>query len=123
MDDLILFGDKKTELTERKEAIARHLESVKLTLHQKKSQIYQTRSGVPFLGYKVYPTHRLVVTQNICRFRRRTKKYMRLLLMKVISGEKIAASIQSWLGYAGHADSHHLCKTLLSELAMKGISP
>jgi hypothetical protein len=73
MDDLILFGDQKMQLNGWKETISNRLESLKLKLHQNKSQIYQVIDGVSFLGYKIYPTHRLIIKQNVSRFRKRMK--------------------------------------------------
>ena len=123
MDDLILFDNSKDQLNQWKEAIRKYLQSLKLELHARKCQIYLVRNGVPFLGYKIYPTHRLVLTDNIKRFRKRLKRYLKGsggggLAMH----SKIQSSFQSWLGYALHADSYHLRHKLLLEFE-KGISP
>jgi hypothetical protein len=123
MDDLILFGDNKEQLAGWKEEIGDFLGEIILFLHAEKSQLYQTGDGVPFLGYKVYPTHRLVLTQNVRRYRKRMKKYLRLFKMNLISGKKIAAYLQSWLGFTGYADSYHLQDKLLFELKTQGVSP
>ena len=88
---------------------------LKLELHSHKSQIYLTARGVAFLGYKIYPTHRLVVRQNIKRLRKRIKYYFELLKLKLIDQQKIICSMQSWLGYAIHADSFNLRRKILSE--------
>ena len=77
MDDLILFDNSKDQLNQWKEAIRKYLQSLKLELHARKCQIYLVRNGVPFLGYKIYPTHRLVLTDNIKRFRKRLKRYLK----------------------------------------------
>lgn len=123
MDDLILFDNDKLRLTSWKEDIADYLAGLKLEIHQNKSQIYQTRRGVSFLGYKVYATHRLVVKQNICRFRRRMRKYLQFFWTNLMTSREINDSIQSWLGYAGQADSYNLKRRLLAEFDFQGISP
>jgi hypothetical protein len=92
-------------------------------MHPNKSQIYLTAGGIIFLGYKNFPTHRLVVRQNIKRLRSRIKKYYELLRSKLITRGKISCSIQSWLGYAIHADSFNLRRKIISEFNFNGISP
>ena len=123
MDDLIVFGNDKNRLNAVKDAIRKYLCNLKLELHPNKSQIYLINKGTVFLGYKVYPTHRLVIGQNVKRLRKRIKKYLKLLKSKLVTPQKIICSIQSWLGYAIHADSFNLRRRLLKEFDLLGISP
>lgn len=122
MDDLVVFDNNKNKLNNIKGAIEGRLKRLKLELHPKKCQIYPVKSGVPFLGYKVQPTYRLVVRQNIIRLRRRVRKYLKLWRQGLIAKEKIACSMRSWLGYAIHANSFHLRRRLLSDCNLLGIS-
>ncbi|MFH1541724.1 MAG: reverse transcriptase/maturase family protein [bacterium] len=124
MDDLIVFSNDKADLRKYKKIVQDQLESLKLKLHLNKCQIYLTKKGVSFLGYKVYPTHRLIIRRNIKRLRKRLRNYFALLQRKLITEQKIICSVQSWLGYAIHADSYNLRKQLLTELDFqaKGIS-
>lgn len=115
MDDLVVFSEDKDTLSMVKDAIKQNLKRLKLELHPDKSQIYITTKGIKFLGYKIYPTHRLVITQNIRRFRHRVKKYFGLLESGQITMTKIIRSVQSWLGYAIHADTFKLRRNILSE--------
>ena len=123
MDDLIVFDNDKNRLSNIKEAIREYLKCLKLELHPHKSKIYLTANGIGFLGYKVYPTYRLVVSQNVRRLRKRIKRYFELLKLKLIVQRKISCSIQSWLGYAIHADSFNLRRKIISEFNLQGISP
>lgn len=123
MDDLIVFDNDKSRLNYIKESIREYLKGLKLELHENKSQIYQTRRGVNFLGYKIFPTHRLVVKQNIRRLRKRMKRYLGLLQKGIIAMDKIVYSMQSWRGYALHADSCRTRRRILSEFNLEGISP
>jgi retron-type reverse transcriptase len=123
MDDLIVFGNDKSKLNDIKDAISGYIKGLRLELHSHKSQVYLTAGGVVFLGYKVYPTHRLIVKQNVKRLRIRMKRYFKLLKLKIITPQKIVCSIQSWLGYAIHADSFNLRKKILSELNIQACLP
>lgn len=122
MDDMVIFGNDKNGLTEVKESIRSYLNMLKLELHENKSQIYLTRKGVGFLGYKVYPTHRLIKKQNIKRFKIRIKKYLASLQTGLIDKVKIIQSVQSWLGYAVHADTYNLRARIELGLIDRGIS-
>ena len=94
-----------------------------MELHADKCQIYQTEEGVTFLGYKIYPTHRLVIRRNIKRLNKRVKKYYGLLAKGIITKQKIICSLQSWLGYALHADTFNLRKRIASKYHLSGLSP
>lgn len=123
MDDLALFSNDKNELKLIQTKISQYLGPLKLRLHPNKCQIYKTEKGVKFLGYKIYPTHRLVLSQNLKRLRKRMKVYFQFLQKGLSSMQKITSSIQSWFGYAKHADSYHLRMGIMEKYSLKGISP
>jgi hypothetical protein len=125
MDDLIVFGDDKDKLSEIRDVIRKYLKSLKLELHSKKSQIYLSANGVDFLGYKVYPTHRLVAKRNIIRERKQLKAYLKLIKSGSMAWSKLMCSMQSWFGYSMHADSFYARRSLLAKfnLLYEGISP
>lgn len=123
MDDLIIFDNDKSRLNKWKELIREYLRSLKLKLHENKCQVFPTRKGVDFLGYKIYPTHRLVIKDNIRRLRKRLKKYFMLFLEGGITGDKIICSMQSWLGYALYADSYNLRRRLLMRYDFQACLP
>jgi RNA-directed DNA polymerase len=115
MDDLIVFDNERCRLSEVKQAIDEYLRSLKLELHPRKSQIYLVARGIAFLGYKIYPTHRLAVSSNVKRERKRLKKYLAMLKAGLMDWPKLLRSIRSWLGYAMHADPFNLRRRLLGE--------
>jgi retron-type reverse transcriptase len=110
-DFVVLDGDKK-KLHEIKAAIVDYVVRLKLKLHPAKSTVFPVTQGTDFLGYKIYPTHRLVRKSNVKRFIRRMKKYYEALLRGKIISEKISMSVQSWAAHAAHADSYGLLKKL-----------
>jgi retron-type reverse transcriptase len=112
VDDFVLLADNKNELHEAKKLISDYLAGLKLNLHPKKSTVSLVSQGTDFLGYKIYPTHRLVKKSNVRRFVRRMKKYRKALFEGKTSLEKISMSIQSWIAHASHADSRHLLTRL-----------
>ena len=49
------------------------LETLRLQIHQDKSVVFPCEQGIRFLGYRVFPTHRLLAQENVRRFRRRMR--------------------------------------------------
>lgn len=92
MDDIIVFGDDKSKLNDVKGAIREYIGRLKLKLHSNKSQVYPTAKGIIFLGYKVYPSHRLVIRQNVERARKRIKKYLGMFKLQLIAWPRIIRS-------------------------------
>ena len=54
-------------------AIERFLETLRLQIHRDKSVVFPCEEGIRFLGYRVFPTHRLLAQENVRRFRRRMR--------------------------------------------------
>ena len=69
---------------------------------------------IDFLGYRIWPTHRLLRRDSVKRMRRKLKRMQYQYSRGEISLDKINASIQSWLGHAKHADTYGLRMQLLS---------
>jgi len=124
MDDFLVFGDGKEELKEVKSNIRDFLRNrLNLSLHEGKSQVYRTGSGITFLGFRLYRNHRRLATANVRRFRRRLKKFAYLLnnnsrhceRSEAIS--KIRASVRSWLAHASYADTNGLVRRFSGWLA------
>ena len=56
VDDFLLFADDKVILSEWKEAIIERLHTLRLALHT--PQLYPVSTGIPFLGFRIYPSYR-----------------------------------------------------------------
>ena len=74
MDDFVLLHDDKQYLHELKRRITEFLAArLRLTVHPKKAQIEPVRSGVNFLGFRIFPHHRLLRASTVKRFVARAK--------------------------------------------------
>lgn len=120
MDDLVVFDGDVDKLGRIKNFIAACFTSLKLKMHPDKSRIHETKNGVEFLGYMIYPTHRLVVWSNVARFKRRLKRLALLFQTRVIALSRITHSIHSWLGYAKHANSYNMRRQLFAGIKITG---
>ena len=73
VDDFLVFSDDKSHLADVREQVRDFLVGLRLRLHPKKSVIFPVKQGIRFLGYRVFPTHRLLPKENVRRFRRRVR--------------------------------------------------
>jgi len=118
-DDFVVLNDNKEWLHEVKYRIAEYLETLRLKLHPKKCTIFPTRDGTDFLGYRIFPTHRLLRRENANRARRRLKRLASEYSIGAIPLSKVKQSIQSWIAHASWADTYGLRKHLLGEVSFR----
>lgn len=115
VDDFLCFDNEKGRLHEYKKKISIYLEGLRLVLHPKKSLVFPTRIGIPFLGYKIFPHYSRLSKQNSMGFRKRLQHYCQ----EYSTGKKdlhdFTPSIQAWIAHAEHANTFQLRKALFNE--------
>lgn len=110
MDDIVIFGRSKSELLELKDKFEMFcLNEMKLKLS--KWSVTNANQGVNFLGYRIWPTHKLMRKQSVITAKRKISKYT-----KKQQAEKLRRFIASWLGHAKWADSKNLIAKLETQL-------
>jgi len=92
------------------------LAGLRLTMHPRKSVVYPVATGIPFLGFRLYPTHRRLKRANVVAFRRRFRRLRRAYRQGEVSLEQMARSVQGWLAHAAHGDTWRLRQTTLARL-------
>jgi len=128
MDDFLVFENNKEALKEIKGRIREFLRGkLKLTLHEGKSQIYKTKAGIKFLGFRIYRNYRRLTSDNVRRFRKRLKKFAYLPTAcsrhceersdEAIS--KVRDSVRSWVAHSKYADTKMLRLSIWRSLAAK----
>jgi RNA-directed DNA polymerase len=117
VDDFVLFGQSKKELWEKKSAIDHFLATqLRLRLHPGKTRVFPSTNGAAFLGQKIFQSHRVLLKDNVKRMRRRLRKRLALFQKKELSAERLELQLNSWLGHARQAHSHHLVEGLYRRL-------
>lgn len=107
MDDVVVLGGPEwrpmVELLRRAEAFAR--DEMGLTLSRWMVAHYSR--GVNFLGFRIWPTHKLLRRDSVVRAKRKLRNFQRF-------GDSEARNrfLASWLGHAGWADSRNLQRSL-----------
>jgi hypothetical protein len=115
-DDFLLFaGDKATLWMWRSEIISK-LAELRLTLHQERAQVYPVRAGIPWLGFRVYPTHRRLKRRNVKGFARRLRAQRDAYQAGEMTLDEIQQSLQAWIAHARHGNTYRLRRALLRQV-------
>lgn len=118
MDDFIFLSHDKDELWQIKNEVENYLES-KLGLQlNNRTAIFPVSQGIDFLGYRIWPDHRLLRKRSTKRIKRTLRYYQKGYAQGTVSLEQIDATIQSWLGHAKHADSWGFREKLFNEFVL-----
>ncbi len=112
VDDVLLFHDDKAWLRDARPRCQAFLDDWRLLLHRKKALVYPAQRGIPFLGFRVFPTHRRLMRGGVKRARQRLAGLTQAYRAGAMPWQKIRASVQAWLGHAGHADTWRLRRAL-----------
>ncbi len=118
VDDLVLFADDKSTLHTWQEAIIGYLQSLRLTLHERRAQPRPVEIGVPFLGFTVFPDHRRLKRANGYAFQRRLKKLVTAYRAGEIKLEQLQTHLRGWLNHASHGDTWGLRRAVLTTVGL-----
>lgn len=113
VDDFLLFGNDKTVLWRWCEAIQSRLVCLRLTMHP--PQVYPVTNGIPFLGFRIYPTHRRLKRKRGIVFQRRFRHLFRGWVNGDIPRRKLDDSARSWAAHASWGDTYRLRSNLLGQ--------
>jgi Reverse transcriptase (RNA-dependent DNA polymerase) len=118
VDDFALFGDSKRELWAWKAAIMERLARLRLIVHDTRAQVLPVANGIPWLGFVVYPTHRLVKARKVRTATRRLRTRVADYHAGRINFADLDASIRGWINHVSHADSWGLRRHVLDTLPL-----
>lgn len=110
VDDFVLFSNSKHDLLAYRTAIMTQLAQLRLTLHENEAEIYPTQHGLPWLGFVVYPSHRLLKRRNVIKFAQRLEQNLDLYGTRQISFGELDASVNGWINHVRFADTWGLRK-------------
>jgi hypothetical protein len=114
VDDMALFADSKPRLWAWKRAIVERLAGLRLTAHAGSAQAAPVSTGVPWLGFVVYPTHRRMKARKVVAATRRLSARFDAWRAGQISFGEFDASVQGWINHVRYADSWGLREHVLS---------
>jgi len=114
-DDFLICCDDRGVLRDAVARVGGFLAGVRLRLHEERLSIRPSRAGATFVGYRIWPTHRLVRKQNVRAFRRRVRWMKRAYAAGLMDWGEIRRRLDSWLGHARQANSKRLIRRLSRE--------
>lgn len=107
-DDFLLFGNDKEELKRLANAVEAFV-SERLLLRLSKKALYPTTHGIDFLGYRHFPSGKILVRKSTAkRIRKRLKILPWALAHGKITKEQAIGKLASAHGWLKHAHAHHL---------------
>jgi len=106
MDDTVIFNTDPEQLKAWKVEIDQFV-SHEMRLQFSKWSIQPVSRGVNFLGYRIWPTHRLLRRDSVQRARRKIKA----LRSRGDEGA-LKRFLAAWTGHASWGDSHNLLNSL-----------
>jgi retron-type reverse transcriptase len=110
MDDIVVLGYSSAELRSIKDKMGRYAAEV-LGLRFSHWAVSNVQQGVNFLGYRIWPTHKLLRRSTVTRAKRRLAE-----LRDAGDGAALERFAASWVGHASWADSHNLLHSLGLEI-------
>jgi RNA-directed DNA polymerase len=119
VDDFLVFADTKEQLWQWRTAMIDKLVELRLTLHAEQAQVYPCRTGLPFLGFRVYPDYRRVKRRKVIQYRRKLGHILALMGKNPDEFPKLDSSVQGWINHVRYANSWGLRRAVLDFLIPK----
>ena len=119
VDDMILLSRDKQQLHDWKSAIDEKLAEIRLTIHPRKANIFQTALGVDVLGYQVFPGYKKLRNDNGYRFVRRLNGFAEGYRKGCLDWDDFNPSVKSWIGHAQQADTFNLRQSIFDSTVFR----
>jgi RNA-directed DNA polymerase len=113
VDDFLLFADDTRTLLAWRSEIIGKMSELRLTLHEESAQVFPAATGIPFLGFRLYPDHRRVKRRKVIHFRRKLGGLLKNYAAGEIPFERLDASVQGWVNHVRNGDTWGLRQAVL----------
>ncbi|MEG4347954.1 RNA-directed DNA polymerase [Microcoleus sp. A003_D6] len=118
VDDFALFSDDRGFLADARLGVEEYLVNLRLKIHPIKSQLFETKEGANFLGFRILPDRIRVRTENLRRGKRRVRQMQVEYYEGKIDLLKITQSLQSWAAHLKHGNTWKLRKEIFASLVL-----
>ncbi len=120
VDDFVILHNSKSVLENWQILIDFFLyDQLALELHPDKSKIVPIYQGIDFLGFKIFPYHRLMKRRNRRKFQRKLRENISLFENKGVDYDCLYNFMEGWIAYARHAYTYKLRQNILTEFEIK----
>lgn len=122
-DDFLLFGNDKAYLHECRKRIDEFIHT-KLDLEFSRSDVFNVKQGVDFLGYRHFGKYILVRKSTAKRMMKKVAVLPERYESGEITQDELRSIIDSVSGWLSHANAHHLAlKMRLAEIRKQYVAP
>lgn len=118
VDDMLLFGDDLQQMHEWRAAVMDRFAGLRLTVHEGSAQPRPCATGMPFLGFQVFRSHRRLKRRKVVQFCRRLRGQLREYRAGERTQQQMQASIQGWIHHAQHGDTWGLRTAVLRSVVL-----
>lgn len=120
MDDFVVFGDSSQSLWALEGQVRAFLTTERLAIHPRKCWVQPSRTGVEFLGYRLWPYRRKLRADNGYQFRRRLKKMARRYKQGQLTLADVRQQVACWQGHAKHGETQVLQQHIFDKVLFSG---
>jgi len=118
VDDFLLFSNDKAALHSWHDKIIEYMAGLRLTIHENSTQVRPCQSGLPFLGFQVFPDHRRLKRRKGIQARRHLKTLLKFYEQGQIEQARLTASVKGWVNHARYGDTWGLRQAILGEMRL-----
>ncbi len=111
-DDFVILGQTRANVREGLEQASAFLATRRLRLHTERLVLTPVKAGLTFVGYRIFPTKRLLPMENVRKLCRRVRWMRKAWKRRQIDRDEIAKRLVSWFGHARPAQSERLIAKL-----------
>ncbi len=113
VDDFLEFSDDKEALAAWLDVARQQLARLRLEINERKSRIYPVGEGIPFLGFRVFPRQRRLLSKSVKRARRRLARLAEAHRRGEIDMKGVSRSVAAWIAHAAHGNTEGLRRRVL----------
>ena len=131
VDDFALFSNDRDYLAQCRHSIEKYLATLRLKIHPIKSQLFETKYGANFVGFRVLPFGETfpkpiqirVRNDNLTRARHRFKQLQRDYAAYFLSLDDLVQRLQSWEAHLKHGDTQSLRRSIFNAISFQRSNP
>lgn len=116
MDDFALFGDAPEELASHRRSIEQCLAGLRLALQADRTRVWRTSDGAEFLGFRVYPGHRLPRKATVYGYTRHLRRLAGCTGPQ--ARQRVRDSFDAWRGHTRHGKSFQVDRLVLKHAGL-----
>ena len=115
VDDFALFADDRAYLQDCRDRLEAYLATLRLKIHPIKSQLFETRYGANFVGFRVLENQIRVRGHNLRQGRKRLREMAIAHGTGQLTIDEIGQRLQSWNAHLEHGDTWQLRRSIFRQ--------